>query len=104
MRWKRNARPPCIFATLVRHFFGRFFDKESLSPQGQPEAGVIQTLGLLVPPGGFVCLLTMMLHPQGWDLVDLRFLFISYSMIAMGIVMVFEWNALFLDRRDYLIL
>lgn len=29
-----------IFGDLVRHFFGRFFDKEALSPQGQPEAGV----------------------------------------------------------------
>jgi hypothetical protein len=93
-----------IFLDLVRHFFGRFFDKESLSPQGQPEAGVIQTLGLLVPPGGFVCLLTAVLHPQGWDLVGLRFLFICYSMVAMGVVMVFEWEALFPDRRDYLIL
>lgn len=93
-----------IFRELARHFFGRFFDKESLSPQGQPEAGVIQTLGLLMPPAGFVCLLTMMLRPQGWDLVGLRFLLICYSMVAMGVVMVFEWDALFPDRRDYLIL
>jgi hypothetical protein len=92
------------FGELVRHFFGRFFDKESLSPQGQPEAGMIQTLGMLAPPGGFVCILMMVLHPQRWDLVGLRFLFICYSMIAMGVVMVFEWDALFPDRRDYLIL
>ena len=93
-----------LFSELVRHFLGRFFDKESLSPQGRPAAGVIQTLGMLAPPGGFVCLLMAVLHPQRWDLVGLRFLFVCYSMIAMGVVMVFEWDALFPDRRDYLIL
>ncbi len=92
------------FGELVRHFYGRFFDKESLSPQGEPEASFSQVLGILAPPGAFVCLLTMILHPQGWDLVGLRFLFICYSMIAMGVVMVFEWDALFPDKRDYLVL
>ena len=93
-----------VFGELVRHFFGRFFDREAFSPQGQPEAGVIQTLGLLIPPGGFISLLMMIGHPLGWQLVGLRFLLICYSMIVMGVAMVFEWEALFPDRRDYLIL
>jgi hypothetical protein len=95
---------PSLFGELVRHFFGRFFDKESLSPQGQPEAGIIQTLGMLATPAGFVCILVLPLGFEGWNLVSLRFLFICYSMIAMGVVMVFEWDALFPDRRDYLLL
>jgi hypothetical protein len=89
---------------LVRHFFGRFFDTESLSPQGQPEAGIVQTLGILTAPSGFVSLLALVLRIERWDLVGFRFLFICYSMIAMGVVMVFEWDALFPDRRDYQIL
>ncbi|HWC98181.1 MAG TPA: hypothetical protein VG456_15580 [Candidatus Sulfopaludibacter sp.] len=93
-----------IFRELVWHFFGRFFDKESLSPQGEPEAGVIQILGILAPPGGFVALLMSVFNPERWDLVGLRFLFICYSMAAMGVVMVFEWDALFPDKRDYQIL
>ena len=44
------------FHTLVRHFFGRFFDTESLSPQGDPEASVIQTLGILAVPSAFFVL------------------------------------------------
>jgi len=89
---------------LVSHFFGRFFDTESLSPQGEPEAAVVQTLGILAAPSGFVAILVAVLHVYGWELVSLRCLFVSYNMIAMGIVMVFEWDALFPDRRDYLIL
>jgi hypothetical protein len=30
MEWKRSTRPPGVFSTLVRHFFSRFFDTESL--------------------------------------------------------------------------
>ena len=31
-------------------------------------------------------------------------MFVSFSMIVMGFIMVFEWDALFPDRRDYQIL
>ena len=93
-----------VFGTLVRHFFGRFFDTESLSPQGEPAAGVIQTLGILAAPGGFFVLLFRPLTLTGWNLVAVRSLFVSFSMIVMGFIMVFEWDALFPDRRDYQIL
>jgi hypothetical protein len=89
---------------LIRLFFSRFFDKESLSPQGEPEANVTQILGILAAPGAFLMLLCMPLRMRGWDLVSLRCLFICFSMIVIGFILVFEWDALFLDRRDYQIL
>src|SRR5689334_6140084 len=93
-----------VYRQLVRHFFGRFFDTESLSPQGDPQAGVIQTLGILAVPSAFFVLLFRPLTLWGWDLVGVRYLFVLYSMIVMGFVMVFEWDALFLDARDHQIL
>jgi hypothetical protein len=93
-----------LYTTLIRHFFSRFFDTESLSPQGEPEAGVIQTLGILAAPGGFFVLLFRPLTLTGWNLVSVRYAFVSFSMIVMGFIMVFEWDALFPDRRDYQIL
>jgi hypothetical protein len=89
---------------LVRHFFGRFFDTESLSPQGEPTAGVIQTLGILAVPGAFFVLLFRPLTLWGWSLVAVRYMFVLYSMVVMGFLMVFQWDALFPDRRDYQIL
>jgi hypothetical protein len=89
---------------LVRHFFGRFFDAESLSPQGEPAAGVIQTLGILAVPGAFFVLLFRPLTLWGWSLVSVRYMFVLYSMVVMGFLMVFQWDALFPDRRDYQIL
>ena len=92
------------FVLLVRHFFGRFFDTETLSPHGDAEAGVIQTLGILAVPGAFFVLLFRPLTLWGWPLVSVRYIFVLYSMIVMGFVMVFQWDALFPDRRDYQIL
>src|SRR5258708_16543232 len=39
-----------------------------------------------------------------WMLAADRYFFVCYSMIVMGFVMVFKWDALFPDRRDVLIL
>jgi hypothetical protein len=92
------------FGILVRHFFGRFFDTESLSPQSDPVASLSHVLGLLAVPGVFFVLLFRPLGVRRWDLVMVRYIFVSLSMLVMGFVMVFEWDALFPDRRDYYIL
>ncbi len=89
---------------LIRHFFGRFFDTEALSPQGDPQAGVVQTLGILAVPSAFFVLLFRPLTLWDWSLVSVRYMFVLYSMVVMGFVMVFEWDALFLDGRDHQIL
>src|SRR5439155_17962769 len=93
-----------VYRHLVRHFFGRFFDTESLSPQGDPQAGVIQILGILAVPGAFFVLLFRPLDLWDWSLVSVRYMFVLYSMVVMGFVMVFEWDALFLDARGCQIL
>jgi hypothetical protein len=93
-----------VVRQLVRHFFGRFFDTESLSPQGDPQAGVVQTLGILAVPSAFFVLLFRPLDIWGWQLCMVRYLFVLYSMAVMGFVIVFEWDALFLDARDRQIL
>src|SRR5262245_43310095 len=79
---------------LRRHFFDRFFDKDSISAGSDPRANVIQTASLLAVPG-LMLTFWMRFSP---------YFFVSYSMIVMGFVMVFKWDSLFPDRRDYLIL
>lgn len=36
---------------LTRHFFDRFFDRDSISPGSEPTANVIQMASLLAVPG-----------------------------------------------------
>ncbi|HLK69222.1 MAG TPA: hypothetical protein VKU19_37575 [Bryobacteraceae bacterium] len=99
-----SGDPDRPFALLVRHFFGRFFDTESLSPQGDPHVNVNQALGILAAPGAFFVIVCRPLGLWGWSLEVVRYLFLSISMIVMGLIMVLEWDALFPDRRDYQIL
>src|SRR5450432_3604256 len=96
---------------LVRHFFGRFFDNEIVSQQGDMRTNVVQAFGLVATPGIFVPFYMIpqrvrFNHPfdQGWTLLSDYYFFVLYSMVVMGFVMVFEWDALFPDRKDYLIL
>jgi hypothetical protein len=89
---------------LVRHFWGRFFDAESLAPESEASANVVQALGVLAAPGAFFVLICCPLSLRHWDLVAVRYWLVSYSMAVMAFIMVLEWDALFPDRRDYQIL
>ncbi|MGJ5815339.1 hypothetical protein [Paludibaculum fermentans] len=101
---ENGAQQANVHAVLVAHFFGRFFDKEALSPQGDPGASMAQLLGILAAPSAFFVLLFRPFGMTGWSLVTLRHMFVSLSMLVLGFLLVFEWDALFPDRRDYQIL
>src|SRR5215468_1784438 len=97
--------------TLVRHFFSRFFDKDSLSAQADERANVVQIVAMLALPGAIVSLFTIADHPlirsevmRLWLRAGDRYVFICYSMVVMGFVMTFKWDSVFPDRRDYLVL
>ena len=72
---------------------------------------VVQAFGLVATPGMFVPFYMIPQrarfdHPfaHNWILLSDYYFFVMYSMVVMGFVMVFEWDALFPDRKDYLIL
>jgi hypothetical protein len=99
------------FALLASHFFGRFFDNEIVSQQGDMRTNVVQVLGFLAVPGMFAAFSMLPVglrydHPfaGNWQMVIDDYFFVLYSMVVMGFVMVFEWDALFPDRKDYIIL
>jgi hypothetical protein len=96
---------------LVRHFFGRFFDSEVLSLiQTEMHILFIQILALLALPGLLKTFLSitkyvMLAHGTIAErdqaaLIDAHF-FICLSMILTGFVTVFEWDALFPDKKDF---
>jgi len=72
---------------------------------------VVQAFGLVATPGIFVPFYMIPQrarfdHPfaYNWILLSDYYFFVMFSMVVMGFVMVFEWDALFPDRKDYLIL
>jgi len=99
------------FKILIRHFFSRFFDKDSLSPDADERANVVQIVAMLALPGAILSLFMLVDHPlirsevtRMWLRSGDRYVFVCYSMVVMGFVMTFKWDSLFPDRRDYLIL
>jgi hypothetical protein len=99
-----QARRRSSYRILVRHFFHRFGDQDALSPSGEPHASLAQILGLLAAPGAFFVLIFRPLGITGWDLIWVRYFFLSSSMVVLGFIMVLQWDALFPDRTDYQIL
>src|ERR1700688_1845739 len=99
------------FKTLVDHFFGRFFDRDSISPDADEHANVVQIIAMLALPGAIISLFMLVDHPLArsevyrlWSRAGDRYIFVCYAMVVMGFVMTFKWDSLFPDRRDYLIL
>ena len=102
---------PERFRTLVHHFFGRFFDKDSITPDSDERANVVQIVAILALPGAIISLFMipdyMLVRSELirlWLRAGDRYSFIAYAMTVMGFVMTFKWDSLFPDRRDYLIL
>ena len=101
-----------LFGVLIRHFFGRFFDNELVSTQGEVHATISKVIGLLAAPG-LICFwllpkytLLVFVPPKVAEAASLsdKMFFITFSMAVMGFVTVLEWDALFPDRRDFTIL
>src|SRR3954454_5237292 len=99
------------FLLLVRHFFRRFFDNDIVTQDADMRTNAVQALGFVAVPGifaSFPMLATGVRFDRpfanDWQFVGNFYFFVLYSMVAMGFVMVFEWDSLFPDRRDYLVL
>lgn len=90
------------FLALTRHFFDRFFDVDSVSAGADLHTGVIQMLAMLAVPGLMFSFYRR--FGDGWVATADHYFYVSYSMTAMGFVMVLKWDSLFPDRRDYLAL
>jgi hypothetical protein len=101
------------YAVLMRHFLAHFFKSELIPRQAEARVTLIQILALVATPGFVImcCLLRKYarlapLSPEAayFASLDEKCLFIYFSMVVIGLVAVLEWDTLFPDRRDYLIL
>jgi len=92
---------------MTRNFFARFFENDLLSPQAEFHATLSQALGLLASPGLFIPLLLLpllMMDAEAARSWNIKFIFVFFSMLVMGVLSILEWDALMLDGRDQTIL
>jgi hypothetical protein len=106
------------FFVLVRAFFEQFFSSESVTSDIQLRQTIIWVLAFLVTPGAvfviqmypffqFIVRRSRIVHqPEMVDeaLVLFGVLFVTYAMVAIGLVAAFVWDALSFDQRDAMVL
>jgi hypothetical protein len=102
------------FQILLKLFRDRFFENDSVSPGGGFQTNINQMLGVLITVGllaGYIVLVTSADLSHGarsiqadWMVRSLRLFLPSFSFGMAGFTALFYWDALFPDRRDFLIL
>jgi len=101
------------FVVLTRHFFDRFFDNPMTSADGDDGVRVIQVLCAIAVPGLMVALSLIPSYfifppntaPRGyWPRVSDHYFYVMYASVVTGVVTVFEWDLLFPDLLDVLVL
>ena len=111
-----SSRPvvePKQFPLLVRHLLDRFFNNEIVSVEGET-LPLIMTIAwaLALPTLVATILLFPAYHrfapkppvPPFWGQVADRYFFVMYEWVVMGGVTVFEWDLLFPNVLDVLVL
>ena len=101
------------FTSLVKLFFGGFLDNDLIGLDGDTRPALINVLALLAAPGIFLPVLELMMYAWAYyvplaqrDLgaIPEKAFYLCYSMTALGIATVLEWDTLMPDRRDYTVL
>lgn len=95
-----------VFSYLVQHFFRRFFDNDTLQVEGDTQTSVVRALAIVAVPGLMFSFWLQNAYPQRtlWGSIEDQYFFVLFSFVVMGMVAIFEWEMLFPDRMDFLIL
>ena len=117
-RGARGDRARTVRRTLFQTFFRQFFASESVTSDMQLRQTIVWILAFLIAP---LLILTIQIFPHfaavairavrfhDTELLDdtlewIELLFVTYSMVTIGLITVFVWDALSFDRRDAMVL
>jgi hypothetical protein len=101
------------FELLVRHSLDRFFNNDMVSLQGATMKRVILAAAVIAIPQ---LIFSLFLYPAYhgvpphplprpfWSQVNDHYFYVTYSIVVMGIVTVFEWELLFPELLDVFVL
>lgn len=102
--------PRSIFPILVGHFFRRFFDNDTIQVDGDTQTTVVRAVAAVAVPGLMVAFWLQNAYPfkplerPMWLVIDDHYFFVLFSFVVMGAAAIFEWDMLFPDRLDFLVL
>jgi hypothetical protein len=91
---------------LVDHFFRRFFDNDTVQVDGDTQTTVVRAISIVAVPGLMIAFFLQNQYPSRslWGSIEDQYFFVLFSFAVMGAVSIFEWEMLFPDRLDFLIL
>jgi len=90
---------------LMEHFFRRFFDNDTIQVEGDTLTTVVRALAIVTVPGMMIAFFLQNHYPKTpWGAMEDQYFFVLFSFVVMGAVSIFEWEMLFPDRLDFLVL
>jgi hypothetical protein len=100
----RNRGP--VFITLTVYFFRRFFENDVIEASGDTLTTVVRALSIVAAPGLLLGFFMQIQYPQraAWGRIEDHYIFVLYSLLVMAGVAIFEWEMLFPDKLDFLVL
>jgi hypothetical protein len=95
-----------VTRALIDHFFRRFFDNDTIQVDGDTLTTVVRAVAAVAVPGLMVAFFLQNQYPRRtlWGSIEDQYFFVLFSFVVMGAVAIFEWEMLFPDRLDFLVL
>ncbi len=95
-----------ITRILVGHFFRRFFDNDTIQVDGDTLTTVVRAVSVVTVPGLMISFFLQSQYPgrSAWGAIADQYFFVLFSFVVMGAISIFEWDMLFPDRIDFLVL
>jgi hypothetical protein len=98
-------KPKSVTRILIDHFFRRFFDNDTVQLDADTQTTVVRALAIVMVPGMRVAFFLQNRYPtSAWLAMHDQYFFVLTSFVVMGAVSIFEWEMLFPDRLDFLVL
>jgi hypothetical protein len=100
------AERQSITRMLTQHFFRRFFDSDTVQVEGETLTTVVRAISMVAAPGLITAFFLQNSYPRRsqWGAIEDHYFFVLLSFVVLGAVAIFEWEMLFPDRSDFLIL
>ncbi len=91
---------------LIAHFFRRFFDNDTVQPDGDTTTSVVRAIAAVAAPGLMFAFFLQTHYPgrAPWGAIQDQYFFVLFSFVAMGTITTFAGEMLFPDRIDFLVL
>lgn len=95
-----------VLRLLTGHFFRRFFDNDTIQVDADTQTTVVRALSIVAVPGLMLAFFLQNAYPQRpfWFRIEDHYTFVLITYLVMGVVTILEWEMLFPDRLDFLVL